>query len=203
MSGFPSTGKLLVSFSLMRWPGSWWPERFIYHNCLISLYFSQWQHKTVDSTAPKAASVKFEELSEQTWWINVDLSSNPGKHTEVVEAVFLHLWLNKYIFSVNLSSKIDPPPIPSPSSQHRCCHSYVADWSTQSWPTGILRCPFPCPAQLESRLICFRDLIKSFPVLLRRCHYPPSGMYFASDRNMAFSPLRPLSQPHFSGTCQH
>lgn len=44
--------------------------------CLIALYFSQWQHKTVDSTAPKAASVKFEELSEQTCWINVDLSSN-------------------------------------------------------------------------------------------------------------------------------
>lgn len=66
-------------------------QRDSFNNCLIALYFSQWQHKTVDSTAPKATSVKFEELSEQTWWINVDLSSNPGKHTGVVEAVFLHL----------------------------------------------------------------------------------------------------------------
>lgn len=200
MSGIPSTGKLWVRFSPMRWPGSWWPDSSLwllvhYGEILLTqlfntLYFSQWQHKTVDSTAPKAASVKFEELSEQTCRINVDLSSNPGKHTEVVEAVFLHLWLNKYFFSVNLSSKIEPPhPFHQFSAQMLpfiCCW-LVNSFLTHGHPS--LSFPLPSSARVPSDLFSRSHQIISCPAEM--LSLSPTGNVFRQWQEYGIFPSPP------------
>lgn len=55
---------------------------------------------------------------------------------------------------------------------------------------------FPRPAQLASLLLCFQDLIKSFPVLLRCCHYPPTGNVFCQWQEYGIFPSPPsLSAP--------
>lgn len=95
------------------------------------------------------------------------------------------------------------PPSPN-DAQHKSCYSQRAAGRAPSWPVGIPSLPaFPGPNLLESPF-CFLDFseIISCPTEIPSVTLP-GGVYFASDRNMASSPLLWTSLPHFSGTCQY